>query len=147
MGLRGPGAKPTKATPTTKRRRAPAWKRKGLSRADRVIAFCQSMKITSGKGAGRKLKLRPWQRKIIHRLYRTKAGRRIVRTGLVTMARKNGKTQLAATLALCHLVGPEAEARGEVYSAASDRNQAARVYREMEFMIHARTLTSRHPTG
>jgi phage terminase large subunit-like protein len=109
-----------------------------LSRADRVIAFCQSMKITAGKGAGRKLKLRPWQRKIIHRIYRNdKSRRRIVRTALISMARKNGKTQLAATLALCHLVGPEAEARGEVYSAASDRNQAARVFREMEAMILA----------
>jgi phage terminase large subunit-like protein len=38
---------------------------------------------------------------------------------------------------MAHLLGPEAEPRGEVYSAASDRNQAARIFRELEAMILA----------
>ncbi len=44
---------------------------------------------------------------------------------------KNGKTALAAGLALCHLMGPEAEPRGEVYSAALTRDQAAKLFQEM----------------
>jgi phage terminase large subunit-like protein len=51
------------------------------------------------------------------------------------MARKNGKTQLAAALALAHLCGPEAEERGEVYSCANDRFQAAKIFNEMAAMI------------
>ncbi|TAN64425.1 MAG: terminase large subunit [Magnetospirillum sp.] len=47
------------------------------------------------------------------------------------------KTGLAAALALCHLFGPEAEARGQVYSAAADKAQAAIIYKEMLAMIQA----------
>ena len=59
----------------------------------------------------------------------------MVRTALVTLPRKNGKTAIAAALALCHLFGPESEQRGQVFSAASDREQAAIIYREMEAII------------
>jgi phage terminase large subunit-like protein len=38
-------------------------------------------------------------------------------------------------LALAHIAGPESEARGEVYSAANDRLQAARIHSEMSAMI------------
>lgn len=140
MGLRGPGAKAkrrkarkTQVSPTV----AVPWRKRGLTRAGRVIAFIESLQLTAGVHAGKPFRLRPFQKKIIRRGYRTKAGRRLIRTLLATMARKNGKTQLAAALALCHLAGPEAEARGEVYSAASDRNQAARIFREMEAFITA----------
>ncbi|MFO7556766.1 MAG: terminase TerL endonuclease subunit, partial [Desulfobacterales bacterium] len=47
----------------------------------------------------------------------------------------NGKTALAAALALCHLLGPEAEPRGQVYSASADREQGAIIFREMEAII------------
>jgi len=82
--------------------------------------------------------LRPWQRAIIKAIYGPeRAGRRIVRSALITMPRKNGKTQLAAALALCHLFGPESEERGQVYSAAADRNQAALIFNEAAAMIRA----------
>jgi phage terminase large subunit-like protein len=38
-------------------------------------------------------------------------------------------------LGLCHLAGPLAERRGEVYSAANDRFQAARIFNEMAAII------------
>lgn len=139
MGLRGPGAKPVKKAgePAAKSRKRPrAWQLPGLSRAERVIAFVESLSITAGVHAGRKFILRPWQRAIIEAIYRVdQDGRRIVRQALVTIPRKNGKTGLAAALALCHLVGPEAEPRGQVYSAASDRKQASLIFREMIAMI------------
>lgn len=142
MGLRGPGAKPVKrkasAPEPQKRPKRHAWQRAGLSRAGRVIAFLESLPITAGAHAGRKMKLRPWQRQEIEAVYRADGkGRRIVRTWLFTLPRKNGKTALAAGLALCHLVGPEAEPRGQVYSAAADRNQAALLYAEMRAIIDA----------
>lgn len=141
MGMRGPGAKAKgwSKLPPFRRARKPSWNREGLSRADRVIRFVQSLKITAGKGAGRKFRLREWQRRIIRGIYgpSDERGRRRIRQALITMPRKNGKTELAAALALCHLVGPEAEPRGQVYSAASDRDQAAIIFAELEAFISA----------
>lgn len=148
MGLRGPGAKAkpkTKPTNGTKPKR-PAWQKAGLSRAQRIIAFVESLKITSGMHAGKPMHLRDWQRDIIRAAYDPVGndGRRVVRQVLMTVARKNGKTQLAAALALAHLCGPEAEQRGQVFSAASDRNQAAIIFREMEaFILADETLSER----
>lgn len=42
---------------------------------------------------------------------------------------------LAAMLCLAHLVGPEAEPRGECYSAAATRDQSALIFAEMEAVI------------
>ncbi|MCR4267089.1 terminase large subunit [Nitratireductor sp. ZSWI3] len=143
MGKRGPKGHTeiaaSRATAEVKKpRRRPSWQRKGLSRAGRVIAFIESLKITAGVHAGKPFKLRQWQREIIEAIYATgEDGRRTIRQALITIPRKNGKTALAAALALAHLVGPEAEARGQVYSAASDRDQAAIIFREMVAMIMA----------
>ncbi len=150
MGMRGPGAKPVKkpvadggqpnlffhpaalAPPPPVR----PWEAEGLTRAGRVVAFVESLEVTAGKLAGQPFRLRPWQVEIIDEIYREDAaGERPVRTAVITFGRKNGKTALAAALALCHLVGPEAEARGEIYSAANDKMQAGKIFAEMEAMI------------
>ncbi len=137
MGLRGPGAKPVKRA----RRKKPVKAErsiKKLSRVERVIQFLESLPVTSGLLAGQKFKVRPWQRKILQGIYKTdKRNRRIVRQALLTMPRKNGKTGLTAALALVHLCGPEAEPRGQVYSAGADRHQAALIYEEMKAIIAA----------
>jgi phage terminase large subunit-like protein len=146
MGLRGIGA-----IPLSKRAAAadavedlavpewiPPWSGKDMTRSERVIAFLQDLTVTSGELAGTRMKIRGWQRKFIKRTYATDAkGIRSVRTALLSMARKNGKTQLAAGLALCHLCGPEAESRGEVYSCANDRFQAGKIFSEMVALILA----------
>ncbi|WP_419661502.1 phage terminase [Desulfosarcina variabilis str. Montpellier] len=113
------------------------WDNPKLNRASRVIKFIESLPITAGVHAGKSLRLRPWQKKIIRAMYRTVRKKRIVRTALITMPRKNGKSALAAALALCHLLGPEAEQRGQCYSAAADREQAAIIFKEMEAIILA----------
>jgi phage terminase large subunit-like protein len=104
-----------------------------------VIAFCEDLTITQGEKAFQKIGLRPWQREFIEAVYAEHHGLRKVRTAILSMGRKNGKTQLAAALALCHLSGPEAENRGEVYSCANDRFQASKIFNEMEALI------SHHP--
>ena len=141
MGLRGPGARPRKkaddgSDAVKKRRRK--WRGKKLTRAERVIAFLEDLPITSGKLAGQKMKLRDWQREIVSALYATDAdGVRTIRTAVISMPRKNGKTQIAAGLALCHLIGPESEPRGQVYSAAVDRQQASLIFNELVALIDA----------
>lgn len=140
MGLRGIGAKPKSAKGITSpklRKRLP-WERKGLSRAERVIAFCEDMPITQGKLAGTKMKLREWQKDFIRSVYREDDdGNRPVRTAVLSMGRKNGKTGLIVPLAMCHLAGPEAEPRGEVFSAANDVAQAGRVFSEIVAILNS----------
>lgn len=147
MGERGKGAglarraKPQRGDePETSLEAPHPWEAPGLSRAERVCRFVESLPVTSGALAGSKFRLRPFQRRIIGRLYKTnRAGRRVVRTGVLSMGRKNGKTDVGARLALCHIAGPEAEQRGEVYSAANDRFQAGRNFAEICAIIERTT--------
>ena len=110
-----------------------------MGRADRVISFIENLTLTAGKFAGQQFILREWQRNIIRSIYGPvgDTGHRTVRTALLTMPRKNGKTQLAAALCLAHLFGPEAEERGQIYSAAADRGQASLIFNEAKAMIEA----------
>ena len=102
----------------------------------RVERFVQALTHTEGPAAGHPFVLRPWQRDIIRRIYgpRHPDGRRIVRTALITMPRKQGKTTLAAALALYHLLA-DGERGGQVYSAAADRGQAGLIYSAAAAMI------------
>jgi phage terminase large subunit-like protein len=104
------------------RDRPKPWERRGLSRAQRVVSFIQHLTITSGPHAGRKFRLRVWQKEWIRDWYRTDAkGKRIVRSAVLSMARKNGKSTLVAAIALAHLIGPERERRGQIIVGAADR--------------------------
>jgi phage terminase large subunit-like protein len=138
MGMRGINATPKKrssAAPPPSSEPHP-WAAPGLSRAERVVRFVETLPCTAGPLAGTTLRLRPWQKRFIREVYRTdKAGNRLVRTAVLSVARKNGKTQLAAALCLCALSGPEAEPRGECYAVACTRFQAGRVFNEMVAII------------
>lgn len=139
MGLRGPGAKPRKKakkrasdTPATH-----PWQAADLSRAERVIAFIETLPVTKGILAGTTMKLIDEQKAFIREIYDPvdDDGRRIVRQAVLSEARKNGKTGLIVGLVCAHLVGPEAEARGEVVSAANDKEQAGIIFSEIEAII------------
>jgi phage terminase large subunit-like protein len=152
MGLRGPGARPLRKMEEKRRKaekvlagyraadaaHAPPvapWLAPDLSRSERVIVFCESFEITSGPDIGKMFKMRPWQRRFIEDVYRDENGVRPVRTAILSMGRKNGKTALAALLALCHTFGPESEERGEAYSCANDRKQATKIFEEAQASI------------
>jgi len=136
MGLRGTGAKKA-ARPQTEFGR-PAWKHK-RSRVARVVAFLESLPITKGILTGTKMKLLPGQLEFVQAIYgRLSAdGRRKIRIAIKSEPRGNGKTGLIAGLALCHLLGPECEPRGEIYSAAYNKLQAALIFAEMKAIIEA----------
>lgn len=108
---------------------------RGLTRAGRVIEFCESLPVTKGILAGARMRLLPNQRAFITAIY--DAPHRI-RVGVKSEPRGNGKTGLVSALALCHLLGPEAEPRGEVYSASIDREMASIVFAEMAAILEAR---------
>ncbi len=154
MGLRGPGAArqraaargagqlPTAGTlfadwePPSEKAIPHPWEAAGLSRAERVLAFIERLPCTKGFGVGEPIRLEPFQSAWIEAIYADgDDGLRLVRLGLLSVARGNGKTVLCAGLALAHLVGPECEPRGEVYSAAATGDQSALIYAEMEAIV------------
>ena len=140
MGLRGARAQKrvvyTVDEIRERRQRAP-WRKRGLSRAQRVIAFLETLPITKGILAGTKMVLLPGQRQFVNAIYGRldKDGRRTIRLAIKSEPRGNGKTGLSAGLALCHLLGPECEPRGEVYSCAYNKLQAALIFAEMKAII------------
>lgn len=139
MGQRGPGAKPATARPRLiGAQPRPTHRHARLTRAEAVATFLQGLMITTGSAAGSKLVLRGWQRQAVDRLYATgPTGHRLVRTALLSMGRKAGKSVFAAALALCHLCGPEARRRGQIVSAAADRAQARIIFSEVKAFILA----------
>ena len=85
-----------------------------------------------GEMAGRPFHLERWQRRIVRRLFgwkRRSNGFRRYRTVFVEVPRGNGKSTLAAGVAL-YLLFSDGEPGAEVYSAAADRDQAAIVFEE-----------------
>lgn len=97
-------------------------------RADRAIRFIERLKHTKGRWAGVLFLLEDWQKNIIHNLFGTvENGARQYRTCYIEIPRKNGKSELAAAIALILLYADD-EIGAEIYGAASDSNQASIVF-------------------
>ena len=109
------------------------------SEADRVCIFFEEwLRHSKGKWAGTAFKLQPWQRARLRRLFgwRRKDGTRRYRRTAWWVPRKNGKSTIAAGVALFLLVCDN-EPGAEVYSAASNEEQAGAVFNEAKRMVRA----------
>ncbi len=98
--------------------------------ADRACRFFPSvLKHVEGDDAGKPFELQPWQRAVIANLFGWfhPNGRRRYRECLIYVPRKNGKTTLAAGIALYMLVA-DGEAGAKVFSIAAAEDQAAIVF-------------------
>ena len=105
------------------------------TQAARAVRLINQLTHTKGPSAGSAFNLRPWQTKIVKQLFKTrKDGLRQYRTLLLMLPRKNGKSELAAALAIYFLLF-DGETGAEVYSAAADRDQAALVFNVAAQMI------------
>lgn len=98
--------------------------------------FPRYLKHTKGRWASVPFELLPWQREIVGKLFGTiKAdGARQYKRVYVEIAKKNGKSELAAGIAL-KLIFADNEPGAEVYSAAADRDQASIVYNVAADMV------------
>lgn len=105
-------------------------------RADRVIRFIRLLKHTKGKWAGKPFQLLDWQIKILQDLFGNvdESGNRIYRKCYIEIAKKNGKSEFAAAIALYLLIA-DGEYGAEIYSAACDREQASIVFNIAAAMI------------
>ena len=97
--------------------------------ADFAVNFIQSLCHTKGKWAGQKFDLIDWQEQIIRDVFGVLKpnGYRQFNTAYVEIPKKQGKSELAAAIALLLTCG-DGEERAEVYGCAADRNQAKIVY-------------------
>lgn len=105
-------------------------------KADYAVAFIECLKHTKGTWAGKQFKLLPWQMQIIRDLFGVVKpdGYRQFNTGYIEVPKKNGKSELAAAVALLLCCG-DFEERAEVYGCAADRQQASIVFEVAADMV------------
>ena len=109
------------------------------SKANRPIEFIEKFcKHSKGrKFAGKPVKLELWQKAFISAIYGfvdEETGFRKYRKALLFIARKNGKSTLAAALGL-YMLTSDGEAGAECYSIATKKDQAKIVWKEAKRMV------------
>lgn len=108
------------------------------SRARHAVEWIERYcRHTKGKRfAGRPFILAPFQRQIVRDIFGTvkSDGNRQYQTAYVEIPRKNGKSELAAAIAL-YLLFADGEPGAEIYSAAADKKQASIVFKVAAAMV------------
>ncbi len=108
------------------------------ARVSDVFRFFENGVLKHGKGewAGKDFMLCPWQREVLRDVFGTvdAEGRRLYQTVYIEVAKKNGKSETAAGIALYMLL-MDNEPGAEIYSAASTQNQAGAVFRVAADMV------------
>lgn len=105
-------------------------------KADHAVGFIQCLCHTKGIWAGKKFELLDWQEQIIRDIFGTikPDGYRQFNTTYIEIPKKNGKSELAAAVALLLTCG-DFEERAEVYGCAADRQQASIVFEVAADMV------------
>ena len=115
-------------------------------KARRVVRFIECLKHTKGEFHGKPFKLLPWQEKVIRDVFGTvrdeDPSMRQYTTAYIEIPKKQGKSELGAALALNMLINDD-EWKAEVYSCASDRQQAAIVFDVAVDMVRQNPTLSR----
>ena len=106
------------------------------SRADYAVNFIECLCHTKGKWSGKPFELIDWQERIIRDVFGTikSNGYRQFNTAYIEIPKKQGKSELAAAVALLLCCG-DGEERAEVYSCAADRQQASIVFEVAADMV------------
>jgi len=112
--------------------------------ADFAVAFIESLCHTKGTWAGKPFDLIDWQERIIRDLFGVLKpnGYRQFNTAYIEIPKKQGKSELAAAVALLLCCG-DGEQRAEVYGCAADRQQASIVFEVAADMVRMCPALSR----
>lgn len=95
-----------------------------MTKADKAIKFLQSLKIPEGPAAGKQIKLAPFQKQYVKNTFK-----RGVVVSCLSVGRGNGKSAIAAGIALGELVGIwDDQPRREIICAARTQQQALVIY-------------------
>ena len=116
--------------------------------ADRVLRFVSLLKHSKGKwgrNGGENIQLEAWETFIVWAAFgwMNANGFRRFRTLWIEVARKNGKTTLAAALGL-YLAFADGEPAAEVYNCAVKRDQARLCHAESIRMVRKNPLLKKH---
>lgn len=113
----------------------------------KILRFFDFLKHSKGEWAGRQFILSPWEQAYLWVLFgwKRKDGNRRYRISYIEIARKNGKSTLAAGVAL-YLLDADGEEGAEVYSAATKRDQARIVHSEAARMVRSSPPLKRYLT-
>ncbi len=118
-------------------------------KAERACAFFpRFLRHSKGEWAGHPFELSDWQLFVIANLFgwvRKADGYRRFRKAYISLARKNGKSTIAAGIALMLLI-LDKEAGAEVFVGATKRDQATIIHNEARRMVHASPSLSRFAT-
>jgi phage terminase large subunit-like protein len=95
------------------------------ARADRVVNFIAKLCHTKSGWTGKPFYLLDWQEKLVRTVFGVVRpnGRRQFKTVFCEVSKKNGKSELAAAVAL-YMLCSDGEQAAEVYGAACDKRQA-----------------------
>ena len=106
-------------------------------KADKAVNFMQKLCHTKGKWFKKPFALLPWQEQIIRDIYGIVKpdGKRQFTTAYIEIPKKQGKSELAAAVALKQLAA-DGEQRAEVYGCAADTNQASIVFDVAKDMVN-----------
>ena len=108
-----------------------------------VAFFHRYLTHAKGEKGGKPFLLEKWQQDYIRQLFATDAnGIRKVRTSLLAIPRKNGKSSISAGIALRLLM--ENEPGCEVYSCAASRDQARLVFDMAKVYVEQSPTLSKH---
>lgn len=118
---------------------ATLWTPREVDPGQHAVEFVERrLRHTKGEFAGKPFKLEDWQdQEIIRPLFGTidpETGLRQYSTAYVEVPRKNGKSEIAAAVAL-KLLCADGEPGAEVYSAAADKAQASIVFDVAKGMV------------
>lgn len=97
--------------------------------AQKAVSFINCLKHTKGQWYGQPFHLIPWQEQIVRDISGTlkQDGYRQFNTAYIEIPKKQGKSELAAAVAL-YLTCADNEHGGEIYGCAADRQQASIVF-------------------
>ena len=112
--------------------------------ADYAVSFIEALSHTKGAWSGKPFELIDWQEQIVRDLFGILKpnGCRQFNTAYVEIPKKQGKSELAAAIALLLTCGDNEE-RAEVYGCAADRQQASIVFEVAADMVRMCPALSR----
>lgn len=106
-------------------------------RAGKVCRFIERLPHIKGPKGGERIQLEPWQCFILTAIFgwvRTDTGHRRFRRVYLEMPRGQGKSALSSGVGL-YMLSADGEEGAEVYSAATNREQARIVFRDAQQMM------------
>ena len=107
-----------------------------MKQSERCMRFVEQWCTLGGSFRGQPFILAEFQKEIIEQIYdEDETGKRKIRTALIGLPRKNGKSLLASALAVYSLIADDRDPTPLVVCAAADRQQARLVHDECKRII------------